>query len=242
VKGVARMWKNLQHSHRVLPASLQERQLTKRSGQNMDVGRNAVAFQTAKELADFVHSMEDTFDGAARVDNMFAWNEAEAAAHFHCRTITLNVVWPAKLRDYWSFSRTYADLAAKSQGLWDDYQYTVPDDSTFSPSQWTTQALAARDHLQKLAMENTPLRVVLETQVLLQPHLDGRKATHLLRKVLQAETDKALCAGFRTHRIVDAGKPQEFVQKAALQIVQERLAEVLKTYVWFTLQSTIHIT
>jgi hypothetical protein len=172
IKGMGRMVNKL-HSrddHRILPQALLDEKKSMRSGQNIDVVRNACTFDTVEGMAAFIEHMVGTFEGVARAKNMFAYNEAQAEEQFHYRTIMLNVVYPPPKGD--GFARTFGELAAQSEQVWDDYVETVSDQVTFSPSCWRMHAKQARAHLRQMAADNMPLHIICETQVLLRPYMN----------------------------------------------------------------------
>jgi ankyrin repeat protein len=226
-KGVARMWSKLHRrdEHRFLPPSLQADGLTRRSGQNVDVSRNAVTCTTVEDMAEFVRSMVETFDGVARVDNMFVLDDSQAEVRLHYREFRMHVVWPPAQRGE-GCARTFAELAERSREIWDDYQLNVPDDATFSPATRMKHATLARQHLQKLAAEDAPLQFIVETQVLLKPYLAGRKAMHLLHAVIRSDTDLALYTIFkRAGDNDDAGKRFSDVQQEKANKTRDYLEE-----------------
>jgi hypothetical protein len=221
-KGIGRMWTKLQsrHGHRFLPDALRAEQMTRRSGQNVDVNRNAATFETVEDLKAFVSAMEAEFDGVAKVTNDFELDDTQAATRFNYREFRMHVVWPPVKQVVKGCARTFEELVDRSKDLWDDYQLNVAEDPTFSPTTRLRYVLLARDHLQQLALDGKPLQFIVETQVkvcaafdvwiilspffqhmptqvLLRPYLEGRKAMHLICKVSQSPTDQALFASFR---------------------------------------------
>ena len=230
LKTIARMWKKLQTKgeHRDLPVQWKREGLTRRSGQNADINRCSVVFEDPTALKDFVMDVSRIFGGGHAV-NMFALDDAAAERHLHYRTFTMNVVWPPADLSI-ACTRTVADLEEQSRFKWDMYQYCVPNDPTFSPSQWLRHATAARGHLNMLAAGKKPLRFLMEIQVILKPHHEGRKQTYLFEKLLRSETAAALAVEFKkSTATADAGRKQSSVQKewagkAQVAVVSDNVA------------------
>ena len=226
LKGVARMWNKLmaRNDHRYLPAYLERQGWTKRSGQNLDIIRNAVTFQTVGEMTSFIKAVEMKFDGAARVKNMFAFSNDRAGEQLHYRTYMVNTIWPPPTGHY---PRTFHDLLGTAKPLWDAYENTVPQDRTFSPHRFQMHIQQARQHLERLAADQVPLRFICESQILLQQYLDGRKAMHLLYKVIRSENDKALHNDFcSAESVKDAGKDQKVAQIDAVKEMKSKDAPI----------------
>ncbi len=179
IKGVPRMMNKLKarDDHRVMPDFLLDQQMVYRAGQNIDINRNAVTFQTVPEMIAFIGLLEDVFDGVARTKNMFAFPLERAAEQLHYRTTMMNMVWPPPEGN---FARTFGELAAKARPLWDRYENDVRPDTTFPKEHYQDRIQVARAHLEALAATNTPLHFIVESQVLLQKYLEGRTAMHLL--------------------------------------------------------------
>jgi ankyrin repeat protein len=137
--------------------------------------------------------MEETFDGAARVKNMFAFPHEQAKTQLHYRTYMVNTVWPPPSGKY---QRTFRELLETARPMWDAYENTVHVDGAFAPCRFQNHIKQARSHLERLAADNVPLQFICESQILLSPYLEGRKVMHLLYKVLRSETDKALHKDF----------------------------------------------
>ncbi len=91
IKGVPRMVNKLKarDDHRVMPDFLLDQEMVYRAGQNIDINRNAVTFQTVPEMIAFVGLLEDVFDGVARTKNMFAFPFERAEMQLHYRTLMM---------------------------------------------------------------------------------------------------------------------------------------------------------
>jgi len=225
IKGVARMYSKLsaENDHRVLPENLKADGITKRTGQNIDICRNAVTFDEIVKFREFVFALSEVFDGAARIKNAFGFPFEQAEAQMHYRAMMMNVVWPPVKGDY---ARTFAELEQQAGAMWDDYVSELPTDPTFSPSQWLRHATAARAHLRDLASQNAKLNFIVEVQVLLKPYLHGRKKTHLIYKVLRAETGDALTTEFKKpEKKADHGKRQAEIQQRELNNYNEQITQ-----------------
>jgi ankyrin repeat protein len=130
----------------------------------------------------------------------------------------LNVVWPPAKGS--GFARTFGELAVQSEKMWDDYVDIIGKDKKFSRSCWRLYASQARAHLKELAKENAPLHFICETQTLLRPYLEGRKKTHLLYKIIRADSDGALHSDFDSGDTVEqqhVGKHYDAIQEEALE-------------------------
>ena len=63
----------------------------------------------------FVRAAEVKFGGAARVKNMFCFDETRAAAQLHYRTLMLNFVYPPEGQSTKAHALTYGELAMRPQ-------------------------------------------------------------------------------------------------------------------------------
>jgi hypothetical protein len=75
--------------HRVLPDFLLDQEMVYRTGQNIDINRNAVTFQNVPDMIAFVGLLEDVFDGVARTKNMFSFPFERAEMQLHYRTLMM---------------------------------------------------------------------------------------------------------------------------------------------------------
>jgi hypothetical protein len=130
--------------HRVMPDFLLDQQMVYRAGQNIDINRNAVTFQTVPEMKAFIGLLDDVFDGVARTKNMFAFPFERAEMQLHYRTIMMNMVWPPREGN---FARTFRELAAKARPLWDRYENEVQPDTTFPKEHYQDRIKIARSFL-----------------------------------------------------------------------------------------------
>jgi hypothetical protein len=78
IKGTPRMVNKLKarDDHRIMPDFLKDhhgQKMTYRSGQNIDINRNAVTFQSVASMTHFIELLAAEFDGVARTKNMFAF-------------------------------------------------------------------------------------------------------------------------------------------------------------------------
>ena len=225
IKGVTRMWNKMQSrtDHRFLSQDLLDANMTKRCAQNIDINRNAITFQTVADMKGFIAAAETAFDGVARFKNMFAFDAARAKSQLYYRTFMINVVWPPVEGDY---CRTFRELALKHKSTWTDYSETMPQDITFSGSRWRLQCKQAILLLEQLAQDDAAFKFICETQLLLQPYLEGRMHTHLMYKIARSESDTALHSDFKTNdNVKGAGQSFEAIEDAALQEVVEAMKE-----------------
>ena len=166
----------------------------------MDLNRNACTFESPEHLILFIQKLKkhNNFGGhPVRIKNMFLLKEEEAKANFFYRTVMVN----------WCYTPgfTFKDMANMSQGLWDSYlnYASVPGygekDPSESPSTWRKQIKAAMAFLTSDDLKDRKVQLVVETQLLLRPYLEGRTKMHFLYKICRASSPTALHNDFQDY-------------------------------------------
>lgn len=164
-----------------------------RPAQNIDVNRNCLTFDTAEELlaaASDICKHPAFGGGAARLKNGFALDQKEAKKAFHYRTVMLNMLYDA--------GTTYGELSEREDvaKLWNTYVEAPAENPRQSWTTWRKHAMAAVTHLRSETMKDRPVKLIVESQLLLKEYKDGRDHMHLLYKVARTDSDKALYSQF----------------------------------------------
>ena len=167
---------------------------------NIDVNRNCLTFDTPEELLAAAQALcSHPRLGAVRIKNGFAMSGAEAKKAFHYRTLMLNMLFDTGV--------TFGELAAdpRVRDVWDTYVEAPPSNPAQPWDTWRNQARAAVAHLRSPAMAGRPVKLIVESQLLLREYKIGRDEMHLLYKVVRSDTDKALFKQFAGSRKKSTG-------------------------------------
>eukprot|EP00940_MAST-03C_sp_MAST-3C-sp2_P000528 g528.t1 len=184
IKGDARM------RNKVLSYEDHRDERKPRPALNVDINRNCAVFETAEDLATAAKMLCEAFGGgAARVKNMFNYNERLAASKFHYRALMLNLVYDAGI--------SYGELARRSRDLWSIYVSSPPENHSVPWGLWREEALSAVKHLRHPQYKKWRVRLVCEVQLVLRPYYSARQMMHLFYKVVRATNDKQLFDDFR---------------------------------------------
>jgi hypothetical protein len=153
--------------------------------------------------------------GALRVKNGFQLSDQDAAKAFHYRCIMLNLPFSAGL--------TFGELAAQArvEHDWNTYVEARPENPKQPWGVWRRDAQRAVSYLRSSELAEQPVRLVCECQLLLQPYLDGRKKSHLLYKVVRAESDVQLHAQFAMDESKHAQHTYAEAQERELRKIQK---------------------
>jgi ankyrin repeat protein len=170
-----------------------------RPAMNIDVNRNCCTFQDPEHLLDYAEALSKHPSlTVARIKNGFHLDDDEgkdrkkAKAQFHLRVFMMNLLY--------DHGKTFGELAAESnvQKKWTDYVNGPSESTSVSRYTWHKQALAAKMYLESAEMRNRPVKLIVESQVLLQEYKDARTKMHFLYKVVRADSDLALYRQFAT--------------------------------------------
>jgi len=157
---------------------------------NLDMVRCAVTFDEVQDLKAMLMDLEDKFGPPARDKNMFAFDDAEAAAQLHYRTFMRNFIFAPQ-------GLTYGQLARQNAAAWERYLESPPEDPNEPWARFRADAARAVAFLRSGEIASRPVRLVCEVQCLLQKYLDGRLKMHGLYKVIRAPDEKALYSDFK---------------------------------------------
>ena len=192
---------------------------------NLDVNRNACAFDSPKDIVSFIETIkgDSKIDShPVRIKNMMLFDIDRAEKQYFYRAILINWLYTPGF--------TYKELAKQAQALWDRYSNYegVPGygdkDPLESSDAWRQQVRVARDFLESPEMEGKQVQCVVETQVLLKPYLLGWQKLHFLYKIARASSPEALCSDFRAIAVPDA-RSFDDIEDDALRDVKAFLAE-----------------
>tara|TARA_B110000091_G_C13697936_1_gene424993 strand:- start:75 stop:803 length:729 start_codon:yes stop_codon:yes gene_type:complete len=136
--------------------------------------------------------------GSVRIKNGFDATSTEKAKEFHLRVFMMNLLYSPGL--------TYGKLATESKEIWDKYLRSPPENPSISWFTWRSQAQAAVDHLRSAVLCNTPVKLIVESQVLLDTYKAARGEMHFLYKIVRADSDIVLYKQF-------AKKPTDVLKK-----------------------------
>jgi ankyrin repeat protein len=186
---------------------------------NIDVNRNCMTFDTPEELlaaAKAICAHASFGGGAARVKNGFELSSEQAKDAYHYRTLMLNMLYDVGL--------TFGELAAQENviQMWNDYVEASPENPNQAWGTWRKQAQAAVTHLRSDFMSDKPVKLIVESQLLLKEYKLGRDEMHLLYKVVRSDSDKALFQQF-----AGAGKNKIPVAKVGSVTWQSEEAKTL---------------
>jgi ankyrin repeat protein len=165
---------------------------------NTDLNRNACTFKTPNDLLAFIKKMKEHLSigsDPVRIKNMFLFDEEQAGEQFFYRTVMINWLYTPGI--------TYGELAEQAAGVWDVYYnfQSVDGFGDKDPSEswgtWRKQIEVARAYLMSPDIQDKPVQFIVETQLLLQPYLQGRCKMHLLYKIARADNPSALHSDFR---------------------------------------------
>ena len=185
IKGYARI------RSKVLSREDHANEVRPRPALNIDVNRNCCTFKTWETLLGFAKEIsEHPKIKVARIKNGFALNETKAAESFHLRVFMMNLLYTP--------GKTYGSLFKEKdvKKMWEEYVSSPPEDSTQSWYVWRQHAMAAFKHLSSPEMTNRPVKLIVESQVLLEKYKKTRDEMHMLYKVVRADSDKALYIQF----------------------------------------------
>ena len=121
---------------------------------------------------------------------------------------------------------TYAELAERSQQMWDTYVEAPAEDPNESwGGRWRPDAARALAFLRSAEVAVKPVRMICETQLLLRPYLEGRVKMHLLYKVVRAVSSAHLYQDFHVVKTLPKGTTFASWQRDAVVAAQGKLDE-----------------
>jgi hypothetical protein len=195
---------------------------------NLDVNRNACAFDSPNDLVSFIEKMkgDSKIDShPVRIKNRYRYalfDTDRAKKQLFYRAILVNWLYTPGF--------TYKELAKKGQALWDRYSNyeDVPGYGKKDPREpsdtWRQQVKVAREFLESPEMEGKQVQCIVETQALLKPCFLGWQKLHFLSKIARASSPEALCSDFRSIAVPDARSFDE-IEDDALRDVKAFLAK-----------------
>jgi len=148
-----------------------------RCGLNIDTIRNLAVLEGPKMLLEFYASLIESFNGIAKLKNMFMLPPGERAKRFHLVFLMATVVFDTGM--------TYSDLCSlpETQQIWDNY-YKNPDGEP--EERWQRHVERARIFLQSSHVADEKVVVLGEVQILMQKYADIRHQMHEPYKVWRA--------------------------------------------------------
>ena len=211
IKGDTRMNNKALADHRHQPKP--------RPALNIDVNRNCVTFDSAKELVAAADGLVQKFGGyVGRSKNGFTASHAKQSSQFHYRSMMLNFIV--------DFGCTYGELVQRSDvvALFETYVEQPPENPRGNWNQWRKKAIEAIQHLKSDQMKLLPVKLICETQLILRPYLNARMQMHLFYKIVRAISPEHLYKQFAVEETLRP--PNATFDSERLRLIQRACQQV----------------
>ena len=141
-----------------------------RSMYNIDVSRNLVSAKDPKQVFALLKLMNEEFGGYAKLKNLFVLSEYDRKNRFHLLSIMMTVCF----RSGRTFKEVLADPAV--QAKWKQY---IEEGMENEPAErWARHTARAMDFLKSPHLQDEEVKLMCETQILLDAYTSVRSEMH----------------------------------------------------------------